>query len=308
MVHAWRIVVADGMTDDALARLRQQAEVVEAGVEAAAGADALIVRGRSRVTAEVLAAGRPRLRVVGRAGVGVDNIDLEAARRLDVVVVHAPLAATISVAEHTLALMLALVRHVPAADAGLRRGEWGKAGLEGRELFGKTLGLVGFGRVGRAVGQRAAALGMRLLAFDPLLPADAIRQAGAQPVDLDTLLAESDVVSVHVPLEASTRHLLGAAELGRMRPGAQLIHTSRGGIVDEEALLHSLEAGRLAGAALDVFETEPPGRTGLIAHPAVVVTPHIAAQTAEAQARASADIAAEVLAALRGDPLRWRVA
>jgi len=301
-------VVADGMTDDALARLRQEAEVVEAGLEAAGGADALIVRGRSRVTAEVLAAGRPKLRVVGRAGVGVDNIDLEAARRLGVVVVHAPLAATISVAEHTLALMLALVRHVPAADAGLRRGEWGKAALEGRELFGKTLGLVGFGRVGRAVGQRAAALGMRLLAFDPLLPADAVRQAGAQPVDLDGLLAESDVVSVHVPLEASTRHLLGAAELGRMRPGAYLIHTSRGGIVDEEALLHSLEAGRLAGAALDVFETEPPGSTRLIAHPAVVVTPHIAAQTAEAQARASADIAAEVLAALRGDPLRWRVA
>ncbi len=308
MAHAWRILVADGMTDDALTRLRQEADVVEGGLETAADVDALIVRGRSRVTEDVLASGRPRLRVVGRAGVGIDNIDLEAARRLGVIVVHAPLAATISVAEHALALMFALARRLPTADAGLRRGEWRKGGLEGSELFGKTLGLVGFGRIGRALGQRAAALGMRLMAFDPLLAPEAIRQAGASPVDLPTLLAEADYVSLHVPLEPSTRRLIGAAELARLRPGARLINTSRGGIVDETALLRALEDGRLAGAALDVFETEPPGPTALVTHPAVVVTPHIAAQTAEAQARASADVAAEVLAALRGDPLRWRVA
>lgn len=308
MAHAWRILVADGMPDDALTRLRQEADVVEGGLEAAAEVDALIVRGRSHVTDAVLASGRPRLRVVGRAGVGVDNINLEAARRLGIVVVHSPLAATISVAEHALALMFALARRLPAADAGLRRGEWSKGEFEGHELFGKTLALVGFGRIGRALGQRCAALGMRLLAFDPLLSPEAIRQAGAAPVDLATLLGEADYISLHVPLETGTRHLIGAAELARLHPGARLINTSRGGIVDEIALLHALEDGRLAGAALDVFETEPPGLSALIAHPAVVVTPHIAAQTAEAQARASADIAAEVLAALRGDPLRWRVA
>ena len=307
MTHAWRILVADGMTDDALARLRQEADVLEAGLEAVSGVDALIVRGRSRVTADVLAAGQPRLHIVGRAGVGLDNIDLQAAARLGVVVVHAPLAATISVAEHTLALMLALARGIPAADAALRRGEWSKGEVEGGELFDKTLGLVGYGRIGRALGQRAAALGMHVLAFDPLLTPQAIRQSGAAPATLPELLKESDYISLHVPLDPATRGLIGMAELARVKPGARLVNTSRGGIVDESALLHALEAGRLAGAALDVFESEPPGLTPLVTHPAVIVTPHVAAQTVEAQSRASADIAVEVLAALRGDPLRWRV-
>jgi D-3-phosphoglycerate dehydrogenase len=308
VTHAWRILVADGMADDALDRLRSEAEVVEGGLQAVADVDALIVRGRSKVTREVLAAGRPRLRVVGRAGVGVDNIDLEAARRLEVVVVHTPLAATISVAEHALALMFALARRLPAGDASLRRGEWRKGDMEGNELFGKTLGIVGFGRIGRALGQRAAALGMRVLACDALLPPEAVRQGGATPVDLPALLEQSDYLSLHVPLDGATRGLIGRAELGRVKPGGRLINTSRGGVVEESALLDALNAGRLAGAALDVFESEPPGPTPLVTHPLVVVTPHVAAQTVEAQARASADIAAEVLAALRGDPLRWRVA
>jgi D-3-phosphoglycerate dehydrogenase len=224
-----------------------------------------------------------------------------------VVVVHAPLAATLSVAEHTLALMFALARGVPAADASLRRGEWRKSEIQGRELFDKTLGLIGAGRIGRAVAQRASALGLRVLAHDPLVPAETIRQAGAQPVELSRLLEESDYVSLHLPLEESTRGLIGRAELARMKNGARLISTSRGGILDEVALLEALESGRLAGAALDVFEQEPPGASPLVQHPAVIVTPHIAAQTVEAQARASADIVAEVLAALRGEPLRWRV-
>jgi D-3-phosphoglycerate dehydrogenase len=307
LTHTWRILVADGMTDDALARLRQEAEVLQAGLESVSGIDALIVRGRSRVTADVLAAGQPRLHIVGRAGVGLDNIDLQAAARLGMVVVHAPLAATISVAEHCLALMLALARRIPAADAALRRGEWSKGEAEGTELFDKTLGLVGYGRIGRALGQRAAALGMHLLAFDPLLTPQAFREAGASPATLPELLKESDYISLHLPLDPSTRGLIGTAELARIKPGARLVNTSRGGVVDETALLHALETGRLAGAALDVFESEPPGLTPLVTHPAVIVTPHIAAQTAEAQSRASADIAAEVLAALRGDPLRWRV-
>lgn len=304
---AWRVLVADGMTDDALRRLRQEAQVIEAGLEAATDVDAIIVRGGSRVTAEVISRAGPRLRVVGRAGVGVDNIDLEAARRAGVAVVNAPLSSTLSVAEHVLALMFALARRIPAGDASLRRGEWRKAELEGSELFDKTLGVLGLGRIGRAVAQRAAALGMRVVGHDPLISAEAIRQAGATPVDFDTLLEESDYISLHVPLDEQTRGLLGADELQKMKPGARVISTSRGGIVDETALLQALESGRLAGAALDVFEREPPGASPLLQHPAVVVTPHIAAQTAEAQTRASADIAAEVLAALRGEPLRWRV-
>jgi D-3-phosphoglycerate dehydrogenase / 2-oxoglutarate reductase len=307
MSGAWRVLVADGMTADALAQLRQGCDVMEAGLDSVGEVDAVIVRGRSRVSAEVIATGRPRLKVIGRAGVGVDNIDLEAARRADVIVVHAPLAATLSVAEHTLALMFALARRIPAADASLRRGEWRKADFEGRELFDKTLGLIGVGRIGRAVAQRASALGMRLLAYDPLVAKEAVRQAGAQPVDLARLLEESDYISLHLPLDDSTRRLLGRAELARLKPGARLISTSRGGIVDEAALLEALDSGHLAGAALDVFEKEPPGSSPLVRHPAVIVTPHIAAQTAEAQARASADIVAEVLAALRGEPLRWRV-
>ncbi|HET7011168.1 MAG TPA: hydroxyacid dehydrogenase [Anaerolineales bacterium] len=307
MQSAWRVLVADGMTDDALRRLRQEAQVIEAGLEAATDVDAIIVRGGSRVTAEVISRAGPRLRVVGRAGVGVDNIDLEAARRAGVAVVNAPLSSTLSVAEHVLALMFALARRIPAGDASLRRGEWRKAELEGSELFDKTLGVLGLGRIGRAVAQRAAALGMRVVGHDPLISAEAIRQAGATPVDFDTLLEESDYISLHVPLDEQTRGLLGADELQKMKPGARVISTSRGGIVDETALLQALESGRLAGAALDVFEREPPGASPLLQHPAVVVTPHIAAQTAEAQTRASADIAAEVLAALRGEPLRWRV-
>jgi D-3-phosphoglycerate dehydrogenase len=306
--NAWRILVADGLTGDGLARLRQEAEVVEAGLETVGSADGLIVRGRSQVTDKVVAAGRPRLRVIGRAGVGVDNIDLQAARRAGIVVVHAPLAATLSVAEHALALMFALARRLPAADAGLRRGEWRKSELEGSELFDKTLGILGLGRIGRALAQRAVALGMRVLGHDPLVSPEAIRQAGAAPVSFEDLLEESDYVSLHVPLDDATRGLVGREAFGRMKSGARLISTSRGGIVDEVALLQALDSGRLAGAALDVFEHEPPGVTPLTTHPSVILTPHIAAQTTEAQARASADIAAEVLAALRGEPLRWRVA
>lgn len=268
--------------------------------------DALIVRSRTKVTAALLAAA-PTLKVVGRAGVGVDNIDLDAAQARGVTVVNSPTATSIAVAELALALMLDLARRTPYADASMKRGEWAKKELMGAELSGKTLGIVGVGNIGREVARRAAAFGMEILGFDAWLPAERIRENGAEPVSLEELYARSDYLSLHVPLTPETRGLLGAAAIEAMKPGVRLICTARGGVVDEEALLAALEAGRVAGAGLDVFAQEPPGLSPLVAHPGVVATPHIGAQTEEAQVRAAIDIAEEVRRALEGKPLRWRV-
>ena len=307
MVGPWRVLVSDGLAQIGVARLEQEAEVVVADLESLGSVDAWIVRSRTRVDAASLASAAPRLRVVGRPGVGVDNVDLEAARRQQIIVVNAPEATTIAVAELTLGLMLALARHIPAGDAALRRGEWSKSRLEGNELSGKTLGLVGIGRIGRAVAQRASALGMTVIACDPYLAPQAIRAAGAEPYELGRLLEISDYVSLHVPLTDETRGTFGAEALSHMKAGARLVCAARGGLIDERALLAALEDGRLAGAALDVFEREPPGPNPLLQHPRLVATPHLGSQTAEAQARVAVDIADEVLAALRGAPLRWRV-
>ncbi len=288
--------------------MRAQAEVVEqTDLTGLTDFDALVVRGRTRVTAEAIQSAVPRLRVIGRAGVGVDNIDLEAARRHAVIVVNAPLAATAAVAEHSLALMLSLARRIPQADRSMRQGEWRKKEFEGLELSGKTLGIIGVGRIGEALGSRAAALGMHPIGFDPLLSDEEIRRKGVEPVVLETLLQSSDIISLHVPLTVDTRGMIGPKEFGIMQPGSYLICAARGGVVDETALLDALETGRLAGAALDVFEHEPPGAAPLIRHPNLISTPHIGAQTVEAQTRAACDIAEEILAALEGSPLRWRV-
>ncbi len=304
-----RILVTDGLAPEGLAALRAAAEVIEAEELSLLGTvDALIVRSRTQVSEVVLAGGGARLKVVGRAGVGVDNIDLVAARARGVIVVNAPMASTLAVAEHALALMLALARSLPAADASLRAGEWRKASFQGIELNGKTLGLIGVGRIGAALAEKAAALGMTVLAYDPYLRDQEISLRHARPAGMAELLAVSDFISLHVPLTADTRGMLGAKELAAVKPGARLICTARGGLIDEAALLAALESGQVGGAALDVFEVEPPGTAPIVLHPRVISTPHIAAQTVEAQQRASIDIAGEVLAALQGKPLRWRVA
>ncbi len=304
---AWRVLVSDGLAEAGLAQLRRQAEVILEDRAALGQVEAWIVRGRSQVDAPALAGAAPRLRVVGRAGVGVDNIDLQAARRHGVIVLTAPDATTTAVAEHTLGLMLALARHIPAGDAALRRGEWPKGALLGSELEGKTLGLVGFGRIGRAVGRRAAAFGMTLLAYDPYLEQDAIRLGGAEPRRLEALLASSDYVSLHLPFSEETRGVFDRSAIAQMKPGARLVCAARGGLIDEQALQEALDDGRLAGAALDVFAQEPPGDLALLQHPHLVATPHLGAQTAEAQDRVAIDIVHEVLAALRGEPTRGRV-
>ena len=302
------MLVTDGLDEPGLALLREAAQVFESKtLESLPESDALIVRGRTKVTAEVIRSAGPRLKVVGRAGVGVDNIDLEAARARGLTVVNAPEAATVAVAELTLGLMLALARQLPTADAGVRRAEWRKSELHGSELSGKTLGIIGVGRIGAAVASRASAFGMRVLGHDPLLSDDELQRRGTEPLSFDALLRESDYICLHLPLTDETRGLIGRETLQRFKPGARLISAARGGIIDEAALLEALESGHLAGAALDVYAEEPPGELPLRRHPNVVLTPHIGAQTREAQSKAALDIAGEVLAALRGEPLRWRV-
>jgi D-3-phosphoglycerate dehydrogenase len=268
--------------------------------------DALIVRSRTRVTADLLAAA-PRLKVVGRAGVGVDNIDLAAAQARGVIVVNSPTATTLAVAELTLALMLDLARLTPAADAKMKAGVWDKKNLVGAELYGKTIGIIGVGNIGGAVASRAAAFGMAVIGYDAWLPAERVRANGAQPASLPELYARADYISLHVPLTPETRGMIGAAAIAQMKPGVRIVCAARGGVIDEAALLDALGSGRVAGAGLDVFEQEPPGASPLVLHPRVVATPHIGAQTQEAQERAAVDIAGEILRALRGEDLRWRV-
>ncbi len=309
----YNILIADGLKEIGQAILHSSASVddrtgisPEELLQGIKEYDAMIVRSRTKVTAQVLAAAE-RLKVVGRAGVGVDNIDLEAAKAHGVTVVNAPTSTSLAVAELTLGLMLAMAREIPRADAGMKAGEWLKKELGGMELYGKTLGVIGMGRIGSEVGKRAAAFGMSALGYDPLIPAEEIKRRGAEPVSLDGLYARSDFISLHLPLTDETRSMVAEQAFGRMKRGVRILCAARGGIIDESALLAALESGQVAGAALDVFASEPPGASGLVRHPKVIATPHVGAQTVEAQSRAAEDIANEVLAALNGEPLRWKV-
>ena len=310
----FKILISDGLDESGKAVLRAAGEVADRdGISAAdllteiADYDALIVRGRTKVTPAVFAAGK-QLKVVGRAGIGVDNIDLNAAKAAGVAVVNSPLATTVTVAELSMGLMLSLVREIARADAAMKAGKWLKKELEGVELYGKTLGVIGFGRIGVAVGKRAAAFDMKVLGYDPFKPAAAIEADGGQPVSLEKLLAQADFITLHLPLTPQTKNMLSTEAFAQMKTGVYIVDAARGGVIDEDALLVALESGKVAGAGLDVFTAEPPGLTALVAHPHVVATPHIGAQTVEAQGRAGYDIATEIAAALRGDPLRWKVA
>ena len=301
------VLVADGLAGEGLALLHEQAEVVVANglneeqlVARMPRFDALIVRSQARVTAKVLAAGQ-RLRIVGRAGTGVDNIDLAEATRRGVIVVNAATANTHAAVEHTLALILSLARHVPAAHAAVQQREWERTEFVGVELRGKTLGIIGLGRIGSLVARRAQAFEMTVLAHDPFVSEDRARQVGVQLSGLEDLLRRADFVSVHAPLTSSTAGLLDADKLALLKPTARLINCARGGIVDEHALAAALKAGRLAGAAVDVFETEPPRCSPLLAAPNVVLTPHLGASTQEAQRGVALDVAEQTLAALRGE-------
>jgi len=258
-----------------------------------ADADALVVRSATRVTDELLAQA-PRVRVVGRAGVGVDNIDLDAATHRGVVVMNTPGGNSASVAEHALALMLSLARSIPQLNAALHAGRWEKAGAAGAELRGKTLGLVGLGRVGAEVARRARGFEMRVVAYDPYLSPERAAEWGVELVPLADLLAQSDFVSLHTGLSAATQNMVNTETLAQMKRGARLINTARGELVDEAALAAALRSGHLAGAALDVFTIEPPRDSPLLAMPNVIATPHVAGSTAEAQEEVGVQIAQQV--------------
>ena len=309
----FNILITDGLDQTGQSILRANAQVEDqSGISAEdllkviPDYDALIVRGRTKVTAPVMDAAS-RLKVIGRAGVGVDNIDLEAAKKHNITVVNAPMSTSLAVAELTFGLLLALAREIPRADAGMKAGQWLKKDLEGVELNGKTLGLIGFGRIGVEVARRASAFGMNVIAYDPLISEDEIKQRGAEPVSIQDLYAWSDFISLHLPLNVQTRDMIGPLAFSQMKDGVRIVSAARGGIIDEAALLAVLNSGKVTGAALDVFEKEPPGLTEAVSHPRVIATPHIGAQTAEAQSRASEDIANEVLSALQDKPLRWKV-
>jgi len=262
--------------------------------------DGLIVRSATKVTKDVIDAGE-RLKVVGRAGIGVDNVDVDAATRRGIVVVNTPQGNIVSTAEHTVALILALAKRLPAADASLKSGRWEKSKFMGIELQNKTLGIIGFGRVGTLVAQRCHALGMGVIARDQFVSPQRFARAGVEQVELDELLERADVISLHVTLTPETKHMIDEAALEKCKPGVLIVNASRGGVIDEDALARAIKAGRVGGAGLDVFESEPLTASPLLDLDEVIVTPHIAGQTADAQDKAGVIAAEQVLLALRGE-------
>ncbi len=309
----WKILISDSLAENGKSLMRESAKVIdnpdinaEDLINEISEYHALVVRGRTKVTEAVFDAAK-NLKVVGRAGVGVDNIDLTAAQANEITVVNSPTATSNAVAEHTLALMLSLVRNVARADASMKTGGWDKKALRGSELGGKTLGIIGMGRIGHSVAKFANAFGMTVLGSDPLIDEKTIQERGAEPVSLEGIYSRSDMITLHLPLTLDTRGMVNGEAFARMKRGVFIICAARGGIIDETALLARLESGQVAGAALDVFTKEPPGLTALVSHPNVIATPHIGAQTKEAQERAAIHIAEEIINSLEGKPLRWKV-
>ncbi len=310
-----RVLATEPLSDAGLELLRRDHEVdvrpelaVEGLAEAIEPYDALIVRSQTKVTDEVL--GRAAsLRVVGRAGIGLDNVDVEAATRRGIIVVNAPQSNIVSAAEHTMGLLLAQARNIPQAHAALAAGAWERTRFQGIELMGKTLGVIGLGRVGAMVAQRALAFGMRILAYDPYVSKERARTLGIELTpSLEALLVQADIVTIHLPRTAETEGLIGERELRLMKDGARLVNTSRGGIIDERALVSALREGRLAGAAIDVFASEPVSPAHPLLHlDHVVVTPHLGAATQEAQDKAGTAIAEMVALALRGEFVPYAV-
>jgi D-3-phosphoglycerate dehydrogenase len=300
-----KVLVTDGLDAAALATLRKahQVNVQELDAKGLLAAivsyEGIIVRSRTKITKEVFSRAT-RLKVVGRSGVGVDNIDVEEATARKIVVVNAPTASTVSVAELAIGHMVSLLRHLPEADLSVRSGKWEKARFEGRELFGKTLGLLGSGRIGAEVAKRAQAFGMKVIAHDPYLASATATGLDVRLVEKDHLFREADVLSIHAALTAETRGFVGAPQLAKMKRTAILVNCARGEIVDEAALADALRAGTIAGAAIDVFATEPPVGSPLLSAPNAVFTPHLGASTAEGQARAGAIVVEQVIQVLAG--------
>ncbi len=304
-----KILVSDALSDEGIKILQEGAAVdVKPDISpdqliAEIGAyDALVVRSRTKVTAEVIEAGS-NLKVIGRAGVGVDNIDVEKATEKGIIVLNAPHGNTISTAEHTIAMLTSLARNIAGADCSVKRGEWNRSAYTGVELNNKTLGIVGMGRIGSEVARRARAMNMKTIAYDPYISSEQGEKLGVEISAFEDLIKQSDFITLHLPLSTATHHLIGAKELAMMKPGVRIINCARGGLIDEEALIDALEEGKVAGAALDVFEEEPPVDCRLVEHHKVIVTPHLGALTREAQTNVALQVAEQVIMALKGDPI-----
>jgi D-3-phosphoglycerate dehydrogenase len=311
-MNNYRILIADAVSADCDRILNDRGiETVRAvGLDPAALAemlddfDGIIVRSAVRLDGGLIGK-MQRIRAIGRAGVGVDNIDVVAATERGIVVMNTPDGNTISACEHTVAMLLSLLRKIPAANQSLRTNQWDRKSFTGTELMGKRIGVLGLGRIGREVARRLQAFNTVVTGYDPMLTPEAVRDLGLEPVDLEEMIAGSDIITLHVPLTPETRGMIGADAIARMKPGACIINCARGGIVDEAALLAGLEAGSVAGAAMDVFESEPPTfPSPLIEHPRVVATPHIAASTVEAQERVAIDIAVQMADYFEGKGVR----
>ncbi|WP_413380399.1 phosphoglycerate dehydrogenase [Alkalihalobacillus sp. 1P02AB] len=304
----YHILVSDSMSEEGLLPLLKsdRVECVQKNVDHVLDLtpfDALLVRSATKVTGELLDQ-MPNLKIVARAGVGVDNIDLDAATKRGVVVVNAPDGNTISTAEHTFAMICSLLRKIPQANASIKSGNWDRKSFQGSELRGKTLGIVGFGRIGTQIAQRAKAFEMPLLVFDPFLTKERAEKIGVTQASLDELLENADIITVHTPLTKETKGLLGMKNIAKTKQGVFLINCARGGIIDEQALKHYLANGHIAGAALDVFEEEPATDRELIDCENVITTPHIAASTVEAQLNVASQVSEEVLHFLEGEPAK----
>jgi len=308
-----KVLVTDPIAQDGIDELAKHVQVdVKLGIapeeliKIIGEYDALVVRSETKVTAQVIEAAK-KMVVVGRAGAGVDNIDLDAATKKGIIVVNAPLGNTISAAEHSIALMLALSRHIPQANAALKSGKWERKSFMGVEVRGKTLGVIGLGQIGSEVARRGRGLEMHVIAHDPFVSEERARVLNVEIVSLEELLKRSDYVAVHTALTPQTRGLIGEKELAMMKPNARIINVARGGIVDEEALFRAVEEGKIAGAAVDVFTKEPTDDNVLFHSNRIIVTPHLGASTAEAQERVAIDVAQQILAVFRGEPPMYAV-
>ena len=309
----FKVLITDGLEKDGQDIINAAAEAVDKkGIEPAelleiiGDYDGLIVRGRTKVTREVFEAAK-NLKAVGRAGVGVDNIDLEAAKEYGVTVVNAPKATSIAVAELTFGLMLALAREIPHADSAMKHEQWIKKDLKGMEMNGKTLGIIGYGNIGRKLSKYAQALDMKVIAYDLFCTPEQILTTGAEPVQMDDIFAQADIISFHLPLTPESKHMITDDAFAKMKDGVLILDVARGGIIDEAALLRALESGKVGGAGLDVYEKEPPMDWTLVKHPKVIAMPHVGGQTEESQLRVGSDIASEVMNVLQGKELRWKI-
>ena len=301
------VLIADKLAESTVAALGDQVEVrwVDGPdrpklLEAVADADALLVRSATTVDAEVIAAA-PKLKIIARAGVGLDNVDVDAATAAGVLVVNAPTSNIHSAAEHAMALLLSAARQIPAADTTLREHTWKRSSFNGTEIYGKTAGVVGLGRIGQLVAQRLAGFGAHVIAYDPYVPPARAAQLGIELLPLDDVLARADFISVHLPKTKETAGLLGKEALAKTKPGVIIVNAARGGLIDEQALADAITSGHVRGAGLDVFASEPCTDSPLFDLPQVVVTPHLGASTAEAQDRAGTDVAESVKLALAGE-------